>query len=248
MSIKMSPSREENIRDDVDYNITPNKHSYTYEYNSSQHSHPINYLSEAIRNLGYLAKYDKFDDIKSNLVYSERRFRYIFHSICEDNIDDTLNMPTVYEIFSNLGFYYHKNSGLEPRTITIKKFDGNKSNIKYEVGFKATEEKTHLIEDNVDMDKYHSVRFCGRGIREVHNPYGSKITESWRNGSKSKISVSYKKTNEGLTLGLSTSRPNRPIWYSVLKPILKLNPYSIDTFDLDKQTQFVDYRISELES
>lgn len=243
----MSPSREENIRDDVHYNITPNKHSYTYKYNSSQHSHPIGYLSEAVRNLGYLAKYDTVDDIKSNLVYSERRFRYIFHSICKDNIDDTLNMPTVYEIFSNLGFYYHKNN-LEPRTITIQKFDDNKLNLKYEVGFNATNQKIHLIEDSIDIEKYHSVRFCGRGIKEVHNPYSPKFTESWRNNNSSKISISYKKTEKGLMLGLTTSRPNPPIWYSVLKPMLKLNPYSMDTFNLDEQTQFVDYRISELES
>lgn len=246
MSIKMSASREKNIRDDVHYNVTPYKHSYTYEYNSSHHSHPISYLSEAVRNLGYFAKYDNIDDIKSNLVYSERRFRYLFHSICKDNVNETLDMPTVYQIFSNLGFYYH-DTDFNPRTITIQKFD-NKLNLKYEVGFNATDQKINLTEDTIDIEKYHSVRFCGRGIKEVHHPYNPKFTESWRKSNSSKISISYKKTQDGLMLGLDTSRPDYPMWYGILKPILKLNPYSKDTFDLDEQTPFVDYRISELES
>lgn len=242
MSIHMCDARMNNIRDEVQYDITSEEHIYIFE--PEDFYRVFNYLSEFLSNFRSYAKEDSEEERNSGLISARRRLRWLFeNNVCKENVESVNYMPTSYCVFDNFNMY-NSDKSIDARTVTVEKIyveDRLKIKITYSQGFKSDDETVFLFKNKNSDVKYDAVDYCGKGINSIHYPYEPNKFHAWRTDEPSKVSLSYKETSRGIKLGISSCRPSEPMYYKLLNNISVTEPYAYDTFELESQSSVVNF-------
>lgn len=195
-------------------------------------------LHRALWSLQPIADNKDDDSYSSAMVYAKRRFGRIYKKAYDYEFEekDAWRLPTVKDVHSDIRWF----DEIEPRTFIIEKTD-SKLILRYEEGFRATDDTITIGKNEINKVKYSALHACGDGIKDEHAPYNPNWGEKWRY-KPSKVSVSIESEGSDVRLGISNDTPKKPWWYRAYKHLsVTGDPYAYATFNMDNQTSVVKY-------